>query len=80
MLVETFQRRKRVSNLETPIVREVSQPVLHLVIAKILLVATLNLDTFRLTWLLSAFLFTNKRRCAYRPSKPHLTTYQEISP
>ena len=30
------QRRNRVSNLETPIVQEVSQPVVHLVIAKVL--------------------------------------------
>jgi len=34
LLVKISQRRKRASNLETPIVRDVSQPVVHLVIAK----------------------------------------------
>ena len=36
LLVETSQHRKRASNLETPTIREVSQPVLDIVIAKFL--------------------------------------------
>jgi len=40
--VKTFQRCRRVSNLETPILRQVSQPVLHLVIAKFLTAHYIN--------------------------------------
>jgi hypothetical protein len=36
LFVKTFQCCKRASNLETPIIRQVSKPVLHFVIAKFL--------------------------------------------